>query len=125
MLTFLKANISSLIASLMDFAIFTCCVEIFKMPTVVAGVIGVCCGGLINFFIGRGWVFQSKEGKMNRQAFRYLLVWTGNMLLNVGGIYLAIDIAGLPAMAGKIVVSLLVACAYNYPLQKRYVFYNN
>lgn len=125
MLTFVKANISSLAASLCDYLITIAAVRFFEMDVVLAGVTGTTGGGVINFLIGRHWAFSAKEGVAHRQALRYLVVWSGNLLLNALGMYLLARVAGIYYVLAKIITSLLVAICYNYPLQKRYVFKNN
>lgn len=125
MLTFVKANISSLAASLCDYLITIAAVRFFGMDVVLAGVTGTIGGGVINFLIGRHWAFSAKEGVAHRQAMRYFIVWSGNLLLNGLGMYLLARVAGIHYVLAKIITSLLVAICYNYPLQKRYVFKNN
>lgn len=125
MLTFIKANISSLAASLCDYLVTIAAVRFFGMDVVLAGVTGTIGGGVINFLIGRHWAFSASEGVAHRQALRYALVWSGNLLLNALGMYLLARVAGIHYVLAKVITSLLVAICYNYPLQKRYVFKNN
>ncbi len=87
----------------------------------MAGLIGTICGGVINFLIGRHWVFSSDPGKGHVKVLKYLLVWTGNLGLNATGMYVLTE-AGNSYIIAKVATSLLVAIAYNYPLQKKYVF---
>ncbi len=125
MITFLKANISSSIASFIDYLITICLVSFFKIDVVIASTTGTICGGLLNFLIGRNWVFQAKKRKASQQAARYGLVWTGNLLLNTGGMYLLSKVLKIQYVLSKIFVSLIVGFFYNYTLQKKYVFKNN
>lgn len=125
MRVFLKANVASLIASLIDYLITIVLVQLFHTDIVWAGVTGTVCGGVINFIIGRIWVFKATEGAARKQAGRYLLVWAGNLILNATGLYLLAKQLGIHYIVAKVVTSLLVAIGWNYPLQKRYVFLNN
>ncbi len=125
MLTFIKANIASLFASLMDYLLTVSLVYFLRVDPVAASISGTVFGGIIHFFVGRGWVFRVAGNKISKQAVRYVLVWTGNLLLNTAGVYLAVKVAGIDIAVSKLMVSLFVSLAYNYPLQKRYVFYNN
>lgn len=125
MLTFLKANISSSIASFLDYLVTIFLVSFFRVDVVVASTTGTVCGGIINFFIGRNWVFESRKKKVHQQAFRYGLVWTGNLALNTGGMYILTKIMAVHYVFAKIFVSLIVGFCYNYVLQKKYVFKNN
>lgn len=158
MITFLKANIASLVASLSDFLMTVLLVQWCVTNVVAAAAAGTVTGGIINFLIGRHWVFKSRtpnaerltlnaerltqnpqHGTLHsalsikrlafsetvRQLWKYALVWTGNLLLNTGGVYVLACQAGLHYTVSKVVTSLLVAFLYNYPLQKNFVFSNN
>lgn len=125
MITFLKANAASLAASLCDFLMTMLLVQVCKINVVIAAATGTITGGIVNFLIGRHWVFNAGDEKAVRQLWKYALVWTGNLFLNTGGVYAFACHAGLHYAISKVVVSLLVAFLYNYPLQKNFVFSNN
>jgi putative flippase GtrA len=122
MLTFLKANISSSIASLLDYLVTIFLASITRIDVVVASTTGTVCGGILNFVIGRTWVFESRKRKVHQQAFRYGVVWTGNLILNTAGMYVLTKIAKVHYVPAKMFVSLMVGFCYNYVLQKKYVF---
>lgn len=124
MRTFLKANAASLIASSCDYGFTVLLKEVLKADKYFAGVAGTVLGGIINFFICRHWVFKSVEGRAFSQGKRYFITWVGNLVLNAGGYYLLLNYAGLHYIVAKLITSLTVAVAYNYPLQKKYVFKN-
>ncbi len=125
MLTFLKANISSSIASFFDYLVTIFLVSLFRIDVVLASTTGTVCGGVLNFLIGRTWVFESRKRKVREQAIRYGIVWTGNLFLNVAGMYLLTKMLKVHYVFAKLFVSLLVGFCYNYTLQKKYVFRNN
>lgn len=125
MITFLKANISSSIASFFDYLITIFLVHFFRIDVVIASTTGTVCGGIINFLIGRNWVFESKKRKVQKQAVRYGIVWAGNLLLNTGGMYILTKLLMVHFVVAKLFVSLIVGFVYNYTLQKKYVFKNN
>ena len=122
MITFLKANVASLAASLIDFLVTILLVQWCITEVVKAATAGTVTGGIVNFLIGRHWVFKAGDEKAERQLWKYALVWTGNLLLNTGGVYVFACQAGLHYAVSKVVTSLLVAFLYNYPLQKNFVF---
>ena len=121
MLTFLRANIISLLASACDYFVTILAVELFSANVVVAGVLGTACGGIIHFTMGRHWAFRARNVNVTRQAKKYLLVWVGNILLNGAGMYI-LTTFGVNYIVTKIVFSLLIGWTYNYPLQRWYVF---
>lgn len=121
MRTFLKAQASSLISTGVDFGVTFVCKQLLEW-FFAASVIGNISGGVTNFLLGRNWVFSSKEGGAGWQALKYILVWTGNLLLNAGGVYVFTEIIKLENWISKILVSLFVGIGYNYVLQKFFVF---
>ncbi len=122
MTRFIKANVASLVASACDFLITILVREIFRIDPVISSAIGTISGGVINFYIGRHWVFKAHHTSVIYQSKRYFVTWTGNLLLNTLGVYLFIHFAGLDYITSKVVASIIVAIGYNYPMQKRYVF---
>jgi putative flippase GtrA len=122
MLTFAKAQIASFIASMADHFITIICVELLGFWYVMASSTGTIIGGMANFSLGRGWVFRGGEAERKIQLFRYVLVWTGYLLLATFGVYLLTHFGGFNYIISKIIITLFLAIAYNYPLQKRFVF---
>jgi len=122
---FIKANMASLIASFCDYLVTIFLKQFFYFDAVIAGITGSVVGGMIHFYVCRLWVFKVNETSVSLQSKRYLIIWTGNLLMNAGGLYLLINIAGIHYIIAKLITSLTVAFGYNYPLQKLYVFKNN
>lgn len=128
---YLKAQGSSLIASAVDFAVFNLCDGFLKyyplVPentrVVVSNMAGNISGGIVNFFTNRNLVFSGANKEASRkQGMKYACVWTGNLLLNAGGIYLLHEILHIDKNISKLLVSLVLGLTYNYLLQKNFVF---
>jgi putative flippase GtrA len=122
MVTFVKAQAASLAATIVDFAVFILLTTVFNCWYLAASITGTISGGITNFLLGRVWVFDALHSKMTRQAFKYLLVWMGNLLLVSGGVFVVKEYIGLTPLLSKIIVSLIVGFTYNYLLQKKFVF---
>jgi putative flippase GtrA len=122
MITFTKAQFASLLATGVDFLLTWVLIRGAGAPTVAAGAAGTICGGVTHFLICRSWVFQAREGKWPAQFNRYVLVWTGNLFLNVSLLWLLTRFTGIGGMYAKVITATTVAICYNYVLQKRYVF---
>lgn len=123
MATFVKAQASSFIASIIDFLTTIVCKEFFSVWYVTASLIGTIVGGVTNFILGRAWVFKKrKEKTIPLQAIKYLLVWAGNVGLNTGGVFMVTHFIGLDYKISKVLVSFTVGITYNYFLQKKFVF---
>ncbi len=67
-------------------------------------------------------MFSAQEQKWAAQLNRYVLVWIGNLVLNVSGLWLLTHYTGLKDMFAKVITAVTVAVCYNYVLQKRFVF---
>ncbi|MHA4810964.1 GtrA family protein [Flavitalea flava] len=120
--TFTKAQVASLVATLVDFLISLFLFRIVGIWYLAAGVIGTISGGITHFLISRNWVFQAGDKKWHIQASRYLTVWTGNLILNSSVLFLLRNYAGMNFLLAKIVTAVGIAIFYNYILQKRFVF---
>jgi putative flippase GtrA len=119
---FWKVNIAAIIASLADFLFTFLLKYIGHIDAVLASILGTIFGGVINFLIGRVWVFKTSQTNFSEQGKKYFLIWLGNLLLNASGVYLLIKIMGVQYLIAKMITAITVAIGYNYPLQKGYVF---
>ncbi|HEV3326844.1 MAG TPA: GtrA family protein [Puia sp.] len=129
MITFTKAQLTSLLATGVDFLVTLLLLRWAGLPPAAAsgrvtfyGATGTLCGGFTHFMISRNWVFNAQEKKWTAQLNRYILVWIGNLALNASGLYLLNRYAGLDPMPAKIITATMVAVFYNYTLQKKFVF---
>lgn len=122
MATFIKAQTSSVLATVVDFAVTIVLKEVFHCWYLLASILGTISGGLVNFWVNRSWVFQAKGHKIHQQAVRYILVWIGNLVLVSAGVFLLTHYGRFSYLVSKITVSVAVAVLYNYVLQKRFVF---
>src|SRR5882762_1094703 len=85
--TFFKANIAAITASFFDYAVTTGAIYFFNAEVVTAAITGVISGGVTNFLIGRYWAFDAAQTSTRLQAFKYLIVWMGNLIISAGGMY--------------------------------------
>jgi len=122
MLLFFRAQASSLIATLVDFFTTLILVELFMQHYLMASVLGAIAGAVTNFMINRQWAFNATEESVRKQSMRYVLVWTGSLMLNTSGLYLLTYFLNIKYIISKIIVSLIVGIGFNYVLQKKYVF---
>jgi len=119
---FWKVNIAAILASLADFLFTFLLKYIVHLDAVLSSILGTIFGGVINFIIGRVWVFKTSQTNFSEQGKKYFLIWLGNLLLNASGVYLLIKIMGVQYLIAKMITAITVAIGYNYPLQKGYVF---
>ncbi|WP_316828647.1 GtrA family protein [Pedobacter miscanthi] len=122
MLTYLKAQASSLMASATDFGATIIAVNLFGLWYLAASIIGTICGGFFNFYVNRKWVFQSRSKEVKWQAFRYILVWLGNLAIVTSGVFILTHFFNLNYVLAKVVSSVLTGISYNYIMQRQFIF---
>ena len=101
---FSKAQVTAQLATLTDFGVSILLYELFGMWYVAASFIGAVSGGIV--------------------ALKYLLVWTGSILLNTGGTYALTELSGHYFVIAKAIVSVAVALLWNYQMQRFFVYRN-
>ena len=122
MSTFIKAQASSVICTVFDFFITIVFKEVFKFWYVAASAIGTIAGGMMNFALGRRWVFNGRDKKVPKQLIKYLITWTGNLLLTTLGVFFFTHYLGLSYIVSKVITAIIIGIGYNYMLQKKFVF---
>lgn len=122
MIKFAKAQLASFLASLVDYGITVFAVEVVGFWYLAGSSTGTILGGATNFSLGRNWVFKGGERERHIQLFRYFMVWSGYLFLATAGVYLLTHFGNFNYLVSKASVTLFLAVAYNYPLQKRFVF---
>ena len=119
---FIRSQISSLIATLLDFMVTVACVEWLHLYYLLAGVMGAIAGALCNFLINKFWSFNVGRPNMRKQGARYLLVWLGSIGLNILGLYFFTRFIGFDYVVSKVVSAIIVGLCFNFILQKKFVF---
>lgn len=122
MITFVRAQAASLTASITDFLVSIFLAKVVGWWYLASSITGTIVGGIVHFTISRTWVFDAKEKHVGGQAFKYILVWVGNLLLNALGVFLVTHYMRINFVISKVVVSIIVGITYNYLLQKKVVF---
>ena len=121
-ISFVRSQLSSLVASLADFCTLVLLTEVFHLWYLWSAVCGGVVGGVCNFLINRYWAFVSTQRSIPSQALRYALVSGGNLVLNTGGIYLLTHFLSVKYTFSKVLVSAFVGVTYSYLLNRKVVF---
>ena len=122
MVTFVKSQAASLIATGADFLATIVLVELAGVWSSVGSVLGNMVGAIVHFTISRQWVFGAGHVPHGHQLWRYGVVWLGYIGLSflfLEGVsrYMAVNY-----IVAKMGVAILLSISYNYVLQKRFVF---
>jgi putative flippase GtrA len=120
--TFSRSTITSLFTTALDFGTLTGLVELAGVDYVLATWIGTVGGSLSNFTINRLWAFDAKDRPPTGQFLRFLVVQAIASVLHTLGVWSFTRFLGLPYQASKIVISALVYLAWNYPMNRWFVF---
>lgn len=120
--TFLRAQAASLIATIFDFGLFFLLVEITGLWYPLANGIGNVGGAVINFTVGRSWVFDASHSSKLSQAWKYSLVWFGYLIINFLSMVFLKHFFQMDYRVAKVIVALLLSVTYNYLLQKSFIF---
>lgn len=139
--TFLRSTVSSQIASWTDMAtrmlmfafVFSSLDFLYRSNLSVA--VGAIVGGIVNCTINYKFTFQASGQSIKAVGVKYFMVWTGSLLLNMYGTSLAgIGLSKWPWLlslgftpdgifaASTLLVSLIVSLAWNFVLQKNFVY---
>jgi putative flippase GtrA len=117
-----RHHISSILATIGDYAVMIACVELIGMRPVPATALGALVGGVTNFILARFFAYRATEAGVGGQTWRYALVSTGSLGLNAVGEHLFANILGLQYLLARVITSIIVSNAWNYPLQRFFVF---
>ena len=82
---FCKAQISSLAATLVDFAVTALLFHFLGVYYVWSTFLGPVTGGVVNCVVNYKWTFKGNEQSKRNVAIKYCLVWGGSIALNTWG----------------------------------------
>ena len=117
-----RHQIAALLATVVDFAVMIAAVEFAHVGPAAGTALGALVGAAANFSLGRRWIFDSTAERMFPQAVRYAVVSGTSLALNSIGEYAAAERIGVPYIAARLCVSLVVSLLWNFPMQRHVVF---
>jgi putative flippase GtrA len=114
-------QIGALIATSVDYAVMILCVSLLGATPVLGTIAGSVAGAFVSFRLGRRWIFDAERGSLVAQAWRYALVSGLSLCANAGGEWLLVH-AHLQYIVARVVASLVVGVAWNFPMHRHFVF---
>jgi putative flippase GtrA len=120
--TFIRSLMVSVIATAADYIVSLTLHHGFQVREVNATALGSGFGAIVSFYMNRRWAFKSREGKLSKQAFRYLITLSVGIMLNTFGVFLLETYSDWPFVFMRIFVTIVVGLCVNYPLYKNFVF---
>jgi putative flippase GtrA len=97
------------------------CVSLVGATPVAGTIVGSVAGAFVSFTLGRRWIFDAERGSVVLQALRYALVSALSLCGNALGEWLLVH-AHLHYMVARVLASLVVGVAWNFPMHRHFVF---
>lgn len=120
--SFAKSQLSSVLATTVDFLVFIFLKDLLGVYYVWASGISAFFGAVVSFLLGRNWAFRRSDGKVSTQAFRYALTSGTSIILNTLGIYLITEHFGISPLISKIIISVMVGVFFNFLMYRYFVY---
>ncbi len=134
--TFLRSSISSQVCSWIDMITSFVLFAFFNLTPWLSTATGAFVGGICNCIVNYRFTFHAQGVLWKAAIVKFFLIWTGSMLLNSFGTqflyYLIRDLSWLTEtvglgedaifLAARLSVSLAVSLAWNFQLQRVFVF---
>ncbi len=116
-----RGTVAAVLATTVDFGVVVALVSGLALSPWLATAVGALIGAGVNFSVGRHWAFGGADHPAGPQAFRYGVTSGTSAALNAGGVAV-LGILPVPYPLAWGLVRLVVFLAWNYPLQRDYVF---
>ena len=119
----LRHHAAAVLATAVDYGTMIGCVELAGLAPVAATPIGAFAGAITSFTANRYFTYRGAATVAARgQVWRYALVSAVSLGLNTAGEYLFHHVWGLQYMLARVIASVIVSNAWNYPTMKYFVF---
>jgi putative flippase GtrA len=113
---------TALLSTAADYTVMVGCVELAHMPPVGATAIAAFAGAVTNFTVNRHFTYHAESGSAKRQLLRFALVSGASLGLNVFGEFLFQHRLHIQYLLARVITSIIVSNAWNYPLMRFFVF---
>ncbi len=87
----------------------------------IATACGYVISSLIGYTLNKLWVFQAKNQSINKSLVKYYIVYLSSLLLNIGSMYLWVDMLKISKFLAPI-LTLMITIPYNFLFSKLWVF---
>lgn len=132
---FLRSSVAAQAASWVDLGLGFVLFSWVGLSTGLSTGIGAVAGGIINCIINYRFTFHAKGVSKRAVAVKYILIWTGSLLLNTYGTSMLYNLMSGSEFfahmgfsddgcyaASRISTSLVVSLAWNFLMQKYFVY---
>lgn len=118
----LRHHAAAIVATASDYLVMVTCVERLGLHAVAATPIGAFAGAVVNFVLGRRFIYQAVDAPARAQAWRYALVSMASLGLNTLGEYFFHVGLRIEYLLARVITSVIVSNVWNFPMQRYFVF---
>ncbi|HVV51538.1 MAG TPA: GtrA family protein [Polyangia bacterium] len=118
-----RSLLTSLLTTALDFGTLLGLAQLAGVNYVLATWIGTVVGSLANFTINKLWAFSAREAPAAPALGRFVVVQAGASAWHTAGVWALTRFGRLPYPVSKLVVAAAVYLAWNYPLNRWWVFH--
>ena len=123
---FLRYFVTGGLAFVVDFGAFALALYCFEIHYLLANLIGLMFGNVVNYLLSLGWVFSAEKRKMEKHRIIEIIVFVAISLVGMGLnellMLLMVGFADLNEMLSKIVAAGIVL-VYNFLARKFILFH--
>ena len=123
---FLRYFVTGGLAFIVDFGVFSLALYCFDIHYLIANLIGLMAGNVVNYLLSLGWVFSAEKRKMEKHRLLEITVFVIISLVGMGLnellMYLFVDKLFIQEMLSKIAAAIIVL-VYNFLARKYIMFY--
>lgn len=112
------------LTTLVNLVVFFIFRELFRVPLTISNVISVAAAILFAYLVNARFVFASQERKLSgklREFIRFVGSRISTMIIEVGGVWFLVELAGADDMISKILIQFAVLIL-NYIFSRFLVF---
>jgi putative flippase GtrA len=117
-----RHHLASIVATAADYLVMVLGVEVARLGAVTATAFGASAGAIVNFIMGRRLTYMTADLPATHQVWRYGLVSLASLALNTGGEYFFHVVLSIEYLLARLITSVIVSNAWNYPMQRYFVF---
>ena len=122
---FLRYFVTGGLAFVVDFGAFALALYYFDIHYLIANLIGLAAGNVVNYLLTVGWVFSTEKRKMEKhvflEVFVFVLISLFGMGLNEFLMYVFVGLLAVQEMLSKVVAAIIVLL-WNFFARKYILF---
>ena len=119
---FLRHHATAIVATAADYLVMVSCVEVLGLHAVAATALGALAGAMTSFQLGRQYTYRVVDAAVAGQVWRHAVIALASLGLNTAGEYFFHVELRIEYLLARVITSVIVSNAWNYPMQRYFVF---